>query len=141
MSRLDPIVDPKPVRRVEIITGEGRRRWSKSEKAAIIEETLAPGAVISVVARRRGLSPQQLFTWRRAARRKMTSAVGLDAQEFVRAVIEAVAKSFAGGAAVGSASRAKHVIELKIKGASVWVWRDADAAMVTAIVDALKAGA
>jgi len=85
MSRLEPMVDPKLVRRVEIITGDGRRRWSESEKAAIIEETLAPGAVISAVARRRGLSPQQLFTWRRAARRKMTSAAGFDAPGFVPA--------------------------------------------------------
>jgi transposase len=35
------------------------------DKARIIEETLAPGAVVSDVARRHELSPQQLFTWRR----------------------------------------------------------------------------
>jgi transposase len=32
-------------------------------------ESFAPGAVVSGVARRHGLSPQQLFTWRRQARR------------------------------------------------------------------------
>ncbi len=34
----------------------------------ILEETFVPGAVVSVVARRHGLTPQQLFTWRREAR-------------------------------------------------------------------------
>jgi hypothetical protein len=31
------------------------------------------------------------------------------------------------------------VIELDIAGSSVWIWRDAEAAMVTAIIGALKA--
>ena len=31
---------------------------------------MAPGAVVSEVARRNGLSPQHLFTWRRQARRE-----------------------------------------------------------------------
>ena len=30
------------------------------------------------------------------------------------------------------------MIELDIDGASVWIWRDADVEMVTAIIDALK---
>jgi transposase len=37
------------------------------DKARIVEETSAPGAVVSEVARRHGLTPQQLFGWRRAA--------------------------------------------------------------------------
>ncbi len=36
----------------------GRRRWSGDERARILEETLAPGAVVSAVARRHGLTPQ-----------------------------------------------------------------------------------
>ncbi|WP_209490463.1 transposase [Xanthobacter flavus] len=43
----------------------GRRRWTADDRARILEETLAPGAVVSAVAHRHGLSPQQLFTWRR----------------------------------------------------------------------------
>ena len=57
------------VRRLEVITGTGRRRqFSEDSKALIVEETLVPGAVVSEVARRHGLSPQQVFTWRRQAR-------------------------------------------------------------------------
>ncbi|MBA4806425.1 transposase [Brevundimonas sp.] len=39
--------------RVEILNGiERRRRWSRDEKMQIIEETLAPGAVVTEIARR-----------------------------------------------------------------------------------------
>ncbi len=47
---------------------ERRRRWSKDEKARIVEETLMPGAVVSEIARRRGVAQSLLFTWRRLAR-------------------------------------------------------------------------
>lgn len=71
MSMLDHKLEPKAVRRVEVITGAGgRRRFSDDEKSRIIEEALVPGAVISGVARRNGLTPQQLFTWLRQVRRR-----------------------------------------------------------------------
>jgi transposase len=72
VSMVDPMLEPpRPVRRLEVITGAGgRRRWSADEKARILEEAMAPGAVVSEVARRNGLSPQHLFTWRRQAKRE-----------------------------------------------------------------------
>jgi transposase len=55
--------------RLVVVTGPGRRRdWPAAEKARIIVESLTPGANVSEVARRNGLSPQQLFGWRREAR-------------------------------------------------------------------------
>ena len=61
---------PRAVRRLEVITGAGgRRRWSADEKARILEEAMAPGAVVSEVARRHGMSPQHLFTWCESARK------------------------------------------------------------------------
>jgi len=65
-----------PVRRIELITGPGlhsgrRRQWSGDDKARIIVESFKPGANVSEVARRNGLSPQQLFGWRREARELM----------------------------------------------------------------------
>ncbi len=57
------------VRRHELITGSGRRRrWSRDDKARIVSESLKPGANVSELARRHGLSPGQLFGWRRKAR-------------------------------------------------------------------------
>lgn len=65
-------------RRLEVITETGRRRWfSKDDKVRIVEETLVTGAVVSEVARRHGLTPQQVFTWRRQARRLPTPMAGL----------------------------------------------------------------
>ena len=55
--------------RVEVLGGvERRRRWSSDEKTRILEETLVPGAKISEVARRNGISASLVFTWRRQAR-------------------------------------------------------------------------
>ena len=56
-------------RRIELLTGPARRRrWSEAEKARIVAETLVPGAVVSAIARRWQVCPQQVFGWRRAAR-------------------------------------------------------------------------
>ena len=55
--------------RVEILGGvERRRRWSRDEKMRIVEETLAPGAIVSEIARRHGIATSLVFTWRRQAR-------------------------------------------------------------------------
>jgi transposase len=68
------------VRRLELITGcERRRRWSDDDKARIVVESLIPGANVSEVARRNGLSPQQLFAWRREARALFRDEVDVDA--------------------------------------------------------------
>ena len=63
------------VRRIELITGTTRRReWPEGEKTRILLESAEPGANISDVARRNGLSPQQLFGWRREARALLANA-------------------------------------------------------------------
>src|ERR1700674_1505885 len=69
-SMVDHIVDASERRgRVDIRTGVGRRRrWSDEAKGRAVAESYAPGAVVSEVARRHDISPQQLFGWRKAAR-------------------------------------------------------------------------
>jgi transposase len=63
--------------RVEVITSvQRRRRWSAEEKAAIVQETYAPGRSVSLVARRHGIAPNQLFRWRRLYAEGVLSAVG-----------------------------------------------------------------
>jgi transposase len=55
--------------RVEVLGGlERRRRWSRDDKARIVEETLGPGAKVTEVARRNGVAASVVFTWRRQAR-------------------------------------------------------------------------
>ena len=54
--------------KIEVITSvQRRRRWSGPEKMRMVEETYEPGATVSLVARRHGVAPNQLFTWRRLA--------------------------------------------------------------------------
>ncbi len=57
-------------RRLEVLSGpERRRRYHDEEKAALVAETFRPGVCTADLARRHGLHPQQLYTWRRQARR------------------------------------------------------------------------
>jgi transposase len=66
-----------PADRVEIITSvQRRRRWTASEKVRIVEETFAPGMTVSLVARRHGVAPNQLFTWRRLVAQGALTAAG-----------------------------------------------------------------
>ena len=52
--------------RVEVITSvQRRRRWPIAEKIRLVEETMQPGMSVSYVARRAGVAPSLLFTWRR----------------------------------------------------------------------------
>jgi transposase len=52
----------------EVLSGpERRRRRTPAEKLAIVAETYEPGVTVSLVARRHGIAPNQLFLWRRLA--------------------------------------------------------------------------
>ena len=147
MSTLDHTLKPEAAtaRRLEVITGTGRRRWfSADDKARMIEETLVPGAVISEVARRHGLAPQQLFTWRRQAREPAGADAVIEVPQFVPAVVESALPE--GPARRRQRQRAcpvdqaSGIIELEIGGVSVRVGRGADAKTVAVVIRALKAG-
>ncbi|WP_407648416.1 transposase [Aliidongia dinghuensis] len=71
-----------------------RRRLSVDEKAQIVEETLAPGSVVSTIARRHRLTPQQLFTRCREANRLALAAENAEPLLFVRARQCVVADGF-----------------------------------------------
>lgn len=50
----------------EILTGvQRRRRWSTTEKIRLVEKSQQPGLSVSFVARRYGISPSLLFSWKR----------------------------------------------------------------------------
>ena len=68
MSDTELLLKSEPVRRIEVFTGAGRRRaWTAAQKLRIVSESDAAAETVSAVARRHGLTPQQLFGWRRAA--------------------------------------------------------------------------
>jgi transposase len=147
VSKLDHMLEPRTsVRRVEVITESGRRRqFSADDKARFVEETLAPGAVVSEVARRHGLSPQQLFTWRRQMRQPVAIPVAPEPQTFVPAVVtptstlpersprqrRCLRKALEG-------AENSSIIELEINGVAVRVGRGADAATIAGVIHALK---
>jgi transposase len=71
-------------RRVEVITGVGRRRrWTAKEKARIVAESLDPATTSSAVARRYGLHASQLFVWRQQLQRSASSVETVRGPAFV----------------------------------------------------------
>jgi transposase len=69
----------RKVKPIEVIISEQRRRrWSIVEKKAMVEETEQPGMNVSVVARKYGVHPNQLFRWRRLWQQGALSAVKAD---------------------------------------------------------------
>lgn len=56
------------VSRLEVIQVGRRRRWTLEEKRRIVAESYEGRRRVSATAWRHGLSPSQLFTWRRLAR-------------------------------------------------------------------------
>lgn len=53
----------------------GRRTWPEALKRQIVDETLEPGASVSIVARRHDVNANQLFQWRRELLPKEPSEV------------------------------------------------------------------
>lgn len=62
-------------RHIEMLGHERRRRWIVEEKLAMVRESLEPGHNVSVVARRNGINPNQLFHWRKLYQDGSLSAV------------------------------------------------------------------
>ena len=134
----------EPVRRLEVFTGAGRRRsWSGEDKARIVAEIVASGDSVCAVARRHGLSPQQLFGWRRQLREAAARHCEAEELQFVPAVVDMVAQT---PAVRGrrKAPRCKSApdtgtIEVEINGVTIRAGRGADASTIAAIVQVLKA--
>jgi transposase len=56
------------VQRLEVIHTGARRRWTVEEKQRIVAESDSAPRAVSTTARRHGLLPGQLFSWRKLAR-------------------------------------------------------------------------
>ena len=136
----------EPARRLEVFTGAGRRRsFSDEDKARIVAEIVTSGDSVSGVARRHGLSPQQLFGWRRQMRESQVGFSEADGLQFVPAVVD-VASSASPVRRQRKAPQCKAepgagTIEVEIDGVTVRVGRGADVETVRAVLRALKAGA
>jgi transposase len=97
--------------RVEVITGpERRRHWSEEQKRVIVVASLAPGAVISAVARRADVGAGQIYRWRKE--------LGAVANGFAQVLIAAPAVPTAVTAEEPS-SAAEPAIEVEFAGKSL----------------------
>ena len=107
-----------------LLTGpERRRRWSLEDRAQILAEAFAPGAVVSEVARRFEVSTGLLYTWRR------------------QALVQQAAPAFVQAKLVGSAS--SDAVELAMavdfpNGVNVRIGSAAPCDLAAAIMRALK---
>ncbi|RTE87993.1 IS66 family insertion sequence hypothetical protein [Bradyrhizobium sp. LVM 105] len=127
--------DAASYQRIEVITGERRRRsWSDAEKARIVAESADPETSISEVARRNRVNRGLLSVWRRQARLASSEApqfvqVRLDAA--VEAQPNAIDKAHV---LVSPAER----IEVMIAGATVRVPVGVDAATLERVLAAVR---
>ena len=121
-------IDGHSFRRVEVLTGAPRRRrWSAAEKAAIVAESFAPGAVASTIALRHGLHRNQLYMWRREVRSGALAKAGAPMPDFVPIVSES------------RAAPRTAAIEIEISGAVLRADAGIDLSFLGKIVRLLKA--
>jgi transposase len=67
--------DSRLVSRLEVVDTGRRRRWSEDEKLRIVAESFAGPRLVSVTARRHGVSKSLLFSWRKAYRESRLGSV------------------------------------------------------------------
>jgi transposase len=60
---------------------ERRRRWTAEQKAKVLTEALEPGATVSAVADRNGISRSQLYAWMKRARRGDIPGISLNGSQ------------------------------------------------------------
>jgi transposase len=138
-TELLPKPKPEPVRRLEVFTGTGRRRaWSAEQKTRIIAESYGTDETVSAVARRHGLTPQQLFGWRRAAERLLEDGVGESRSAFAPVMVEA-ARPCAEVPIAPAQLSGSPMIEIVIGAATVRIPPGTDAATLTTVLRAMRA--
>jgi transposase len=97
------------LRRIEVITGTGRRRrWDAETKGRLVAESFEPGCCVSEVARRHDISPSLLFLWRRQA------AARKDAETEVRGGPAFVPMVVSGDAAAAPVVTEACVVEVEL---------------------------
>jgi transposase len=134
-----PKSKPEPVHRLEVFTGTGRRRaWSAEQKARIIAESYGTDETVSAVARRHGLTPQQLFGWRRAAGRLAEAGAGESGSAFAPVIVEA-ARPCSDLSVAPARPGGSPVIEIVIGAAIIRIPPGSDAATLQTVLRIVKA--
>jgi transposase len=147
-AMLDARQEDDSYRRIEVITGQRRRRrWTAQEKARIVAESFEEGANISEVARRNGVVRGLLTVWRH----KLASAAGVKAPGFVP--IRIASEGSPGTASepgrcapaptrllemASPPGQLRGVIEIEVSGARIRVEPGVDPATLSTVLSALR---
>ena len=149
-AMLDARQEGDSYRRIEVITGQRRRRrWTAQEKARIVAESFAEGANISEVARRNGVVRGLLTVWRH----KVVAAAGVNATGFVPVRIGSEgspAMACEPGRVAAANTRLQEMasppaelrgmIEIEVSGARVRVEPGVDSTTLSTVLSALRGG-
>ena len=125
--------------RVAVSSGSARRRWSAAEKAAVVKETLVPGARVSDVARRWQVDAQQVYRWRN--RDGVTHGRPIRRNDAAEPAFVPIVTAAMPVGAAPPAVLASPVIEVRLAGAVVRVVSGLDDAQLTAVLRAVRASA
>ena len=118
--------------RVEVLDHPvGRRFWSDEAKGRIVLESHAAGVRVVDVARRHGVAPQQVTTWRREARQGKLALPVEDEAGFALLALEDVS-SPPSRAAPGAA------VEIEQDGVTIRLQADAAPERIAAVAVALR---
>jgi transposase len=125
-------------RRVAVPVGSvRRRRWSAAEKAAVIRETLEPGARISDVARRWQVDPQRVYRWRH--NEGVTHGRTMRRSNAAEPAFVPIATAARPAGEAAATALASPVIEISLAGAVVRVVSGLDDAQLTTVLRAVRA--
>jgi len=123
------------LRRIEVITGTGRRRrWDAETKGRLVAESFEPGRSVSEVARRHDISPSLLFLWRRQA----TEATK-NAESNVRGGPAFVPMVVAGDAPAAAVANEACVIEVELGGVRIRIKGPVDRSVLREVFLAARA--
>ncbi|WP_249125721.1 IS66-like element accessory protein TnpA [Bradyrhizobium manausense] len=130
---------PMPkVSRLQVVSTGARRHWTLEEKQRIVAESYSGPRLVSVTARRNGLSTSQLFTWRRLARDGRLTEDAAPALVSVE-ITSASASTCAQQPSSPPAQRAMiGVIEIELGGCRVRVDRDVDTEALQRVLELLR---
>jgi transposase len=149
-AMLDARQEGDSYRRIEVITGQRRRRrWTAQEKARIVAESFEEGANISEVARRNGVVRGLLTVWRH----KLATAAGINARGFVPVRIASEggpATAVEPGRVAAASTRLQEMaspagplrgmIEIEVSGARIRVEPGVDSTTLSTVLSALRGG-
>ena len=128
---MDSHTQSAQVSRLEVVETGRRRRWTEDEKLRIVTESLSGPRLTAATARRYGISPGLLYTWRRAFRVAPNGAED-SAPGFVSAVIVPEASAMSGRSSTG---RMEIIVA---KGRRIIVDADVDAAALARVIEVLE---